>query len=40
MGRALGIYRAGDVGPGIIASILGAIILLAIYRVVMRRRLV
>jgi uncharacterized membrane protein YeaQ/YmgE (transglycosylase-associated protein family) len=40
LGRALGIYRAGDVGPGIIASILGAVILLAIYRAVMRRRLV
>ena len=40
IGRALGMYRAGDVGPGIIASILGAVILLAIYRVVMRRRLV
>ncbi|HEY2729180.1 MAG TPA: GlsB/YeaQ/YmgE family stress response membrane protein [Polyangia bacterium] len=40
IGRALGIYRAGDVGPGIIASIVGAVILLAIYRVVMRRRLV
>jgi uncharacterized membrane protein YeaQ/YmgE (transglycosylase-associated protein family) len=40
IGRALGIYHAGDVGPGIIASIVGAVILLAIYRVVMRRRLV
>jgi uncharacterized membrane protein YeaQ/YmgE (transglycosylase-associated protein family) len=40
IGRALGIYRADDVGPGIIASIVGAVILLAIYRVVMRRRLV
>ena len=37
LGRALGIYRAGDVGPGIIASIIGAMILLAIYRAVFRR---
>jgi uncharacterized membrane protein YeaQ/YmgE (transglycosylase-associated protein family) len=38
LGRALGLYRAGDVGPGIIASVIGAMILLAIYRMVVRRR--
>lgn len=38
LGRALGLYRAGDVGPGIIASVIGAMILLAIYRAVAGRR--
>ena len=38
LGRALGIYHAGDSGPGIIASVLGAIVLLAIYRFAVRRR--
>jgi len=38
LGRALGIYHAGDAGPGIIASVLGAIVLLAIYRFAVRRR--
>jgi uncharacterized membrane protein YeaQ/YmgE (transglycosylase-associated protein family) len=37
LGRALGIYHAGDAGPGLIASVLGAIILLALYRVALRR---
>ena len=40
LGRALGIYRAGDVGPGIIASIIGAVLVLAVYRAVVRRRIV
>jgi uncharacterized membrane protein YeaQ/YmgE (transglycosylase-associated protein family) len=40
LGRALGLYHAGDVGPGIIASIVGSMILLAIYRAVAHRRLV
>lgn len=31
LGRALGLYRSGQ-GPGILASILGAMILLFIYR--------
>lgn len=38
IGRAAGFYRAGDAGPGIIASVLGAIVLLAIYRLLVRRR--
>jgi len=38
LGRALGLYHAGDVGPGIIASIIGAMILLGLYRVLFRRR--
>ena len=37
LGHALGWYSAGD-GPGIIASVIGAIILLAIYRAVAGRR--
>ena len=38
LGRALGIYHAGDTGPGIIASVIGAVILLAVYRAVVRHR--
>ena len=38
LGRAVGLYRDPATGPGIIASILGAMILLAIYRVVIGRR--
>lgn len=38
LGRALGVYRAGDAGPGLIASVIGAVILLAIYRFAVRRR--
>jgi uncharacterized membrane protein YeaQ/YmgE (transglycosylase-associated protein family) len=37
LGRALGLYHAGDAGPGVIASVIGAIILLALYRVALRR---
>ena len=37
LGKALGWYEIGD-GPGIIASVIGAVILLAIYRVVIGRR--
>ena len=39
LGRAMGLYREGDVGPGIIASVLGAMILLGLYRVIARRRM-
>jgi uncharacterized membrane protein YeaQ/YmgE (transglycosylase-associated protein family) len=38
LGRAVGWYRDPASGPGIIASILGAMILLAIYRVIIGRR--
>ena len=38
LGRALGWYRTGAEGPGIIASILGAMLLLFLYRVVAGRR--
>ena len=37
LGQALGWYSVGD-GPGIIASVIGAVILLAIYRLVIGRR--
>ena len=40
LGRALGIYHTGGPGPGIIASIVGAVIVLAIYRVAFRRKAV
>lgn len=38
IGRAAGFYRAGEAGPGIIASVIGAVLLLAVYRMVARRR--
>lgn len=38
LGTALGIYHAGDTGPGIIASIVGSVILLAGYRAIAGRR--
>ena len=37
IGRAVGWYRTPGSGPGIIASIIGAMIILAIYRVVVGR---
>ncbi len=37
LGRATGIYRPGQT-PGIIASIIGAMALLFVYRVIVRRR--
>ena len=38
VGRAFGWYHAGTSGPGIIASIIGAMVLLGIYRAVIGRR--
>ena len=38
LGSALRIYRPGDTGPGLIASVIGAVLLLAIYRLVVRHR--
>jgi uncharacterized membrane protein YeaQ/YmgE (transglycosylase-associated protein family) len=38
IGRTMGMYDAGNEGPGIIASVLGAVVLLALYRTVMGRR--
>jgi len=39
LGRGLGLYAADSPGPGIIASIVGAIIILAGYRLITRRRM-
>jgi uncharacterized membrane protein YeaQ/YmgE (transglycosylase-associated protein family) len=39
LGRAVGWYRDPGSGPGIVASIIGALILLGIYRLATRRRL-
>jgi len=38
LGRAAGWYRSPGQGPGIIASIVGAMILLGIYRLIVHRR--
>jgi uncharacterized membrane protein YeaQ/YmgE (transglycosylase-associated protein family) len=38
LGRAVGFYRDPASGPGIIASILGAMLLLFIYRLIVGRR--
>jgi len=38
LGRALGWYSHPGQGPGIIVSIIGAMLLLGIYRLVIRRR--
>ena len=38
LGGALGIYHPGATGPGVIASIIGSVILLAGYRLTVRRR--
>ncbi len=38
LGGALGIYRPGAPGPGIIASVIGSVILLAGYRAIVGRR--
>jgi len=40
LGRAMGLYHSGTSGPGILASVVGAVIILALYRVVARRRMV
>jgi len=37
LGRSLGWYQLGE-GPGIIASVVGAVILLALYRMIARPR--
>jgi len=39
IGRAVGWYHAPGQGPGIIASTIGALVILAIYGAVTRRRL-
>ena len=37
LGRSLGIYHSNDVGPGLIASVIGAVLILALFRVIRRR---
>src|SRR4051812_7731156 len=36
LGSSLGIYHATDAGPGLIASVIGAVLILAVYRLVRR----
>jgi uncharacterized membrane protein YeaQ/YmgE (transglycosylase-associated protein family) len=38
LGHAVGLYRSDDAGPGIIASIIGALVVLGIYRLAVGRR--
>jgi uncharacterized membrane protein YeaQ/YmgE (transglycosylase-associated protein family) len=38
LGRAVGWYGPGDAGPGIIAAIVGAMLLLLLYRLIRTRR--
>jgi uncharacterized membrane protein YeaQ/YmgE (transglycosylase-associated protein family) len=38
LGHAVGWYRSTEQGPGIIASIIGAMLILGIYRMVIGRR--
>jgi uncharacterized membrane protein YeaQ/YmgE (transglycosylase-associated protein family) len=38
IGQMAGWYRRGETGPGIIASILGAMLLLFLYRLIVGRR--
>jgi uncharacterized membrane protein YeaQ/YmgE (transglycosylase-associated protein family) len=38
LGRAAGWYGPADAGPGILAAMVGAILLLTVYRVVIGRR--
>ena len=38
LGGALGIYHRGDAGPGLIASVIGSVILLVLYRAIVGRR--
>ena len=38
LGSALRIYRPGATGPGLIASVIGAVLLLAVYRLAVRHR--
>ena len=38
LGSALRLYRPNDTGPGLIASVIGAVLLLAIYRLAVRHR--
>ena len=39
IGRSLGLYHAGEAGPGVAASIIGAVVILALYRVLSPRKM-
>lgn len=39
IGRVFGLYGAGDASPGILASVIGAVLVLFIYRMVANPRL-
>jgi len=38
LGNAVGLYREDATGPGLVASVIGALIVLGIYRLAVRRR--
>jgi len=38
LGRALGLYNTRALGPGLLSSVIGAMLLLGIYRAVIRHR--
>ena len=38
-GRSLGLYHATAAGPGVLASIIGAVVLLALYRLLSPRKM-
>jgi uncharacterized membrane protein YeaQ/YmgE (transglycosylase-associated protein family) len=40
LGGALRIYRPGATGPGLVASVIGAVLILAVYRAIVRHRTV
>jgi len=39
VGHSLGLFQAGDTGPGVLASIFGAIVILALYRMLSPRKM-
>jgi len=39
IGRSLGLYHAGEAGPGVAASVIGAVVILALYRVLSPRKM-
>ena len=39
IGRSLGMYHAGDTGAGVLASIVGAVFILALYRLLSPRKM-
>jgi len=39
IGRSLGLFHAGEAGPGVLASFIGAVVVLAIFRVLSPRRM-